>query len=228
MLYGDELSIYCAVGVKPVVDEIIEHFKKQTNTKITVSYGSSGKGFAQLEHGARYDIFISADIYYPKMMIEKGLSSNNYIIYGRGKLALIYSDQFLKNKKPDFNLLKEANKVAIANPKVAPYGKSALQVLMKYGFSDIVNSRLVYGENLSNVLSYLEKGFVDAAFLSYSIVIQNEQLKSRSIIISENDHEPLEHALIITKYGETNQSAKEFVNFFTSKQGKEIIKKYGL
>ena len=151
--FAEPLRIAVASNFTSPIQKLAPLFEQETGVKVALSFGSSGKFFAQIQHGAPFDVFLSADQAKPNKLIKKGLAlKENQIIYAKGVLALWSATS--KSIKPIEKALSSARKIAIANPKLAPYGKAAEETLKSLTLWSSVQSKLVQGENIGQTYQF--------------------------------------------------------------------------
>jgi molybdate transport system substrate-binding protein len=227
---ADELRVAVASNFLLPVKELSREFKKSTGNKVVVISASTGKLYAQIKQGAPFDVLLAADSLRPELLEKEGIGvSGSRFTYAVGRLALWSADTtlFLKN---DLQVLNQNNfrYVAIANPKTAPYGKAAEQVLRKKGFWDQLQTRLVRGENISQTFQFLVTGNADIGFIALSQLRRNQgQLKGYSWTVPAEWHDPIRQQALLLKRAKTNKAAKDFLNFLKSKRVQKIIESYG-
>lgn len=227
---AEELRVAVASNFLLPVKELSREFEKSTANKVVVISASTGKLYAQIKQGAPYDVLLAADSLRPKLLEKEGIGiSGSRFTYAVGRLALWSADTtlFLKN---DLQVLNQKNfrYLAIANPKTAPYGKAAEQVLRKKGYWDQMQTRLVRGENISQTFQFLVTGNADIGFIALSQLRSNQRLlKGYSWIIPAEWHDPIRQQAILLKRAKTNKVAKEFLNFIKNKRVQKIIEGYG-
>jgi molybdate transport system substrate-binding protein len=225
--YGETLRIAAAANVQYALQELISSFKKKfPELNITTSISSSGKLTAQIERGAPFDIFLSANMKYPEYLYKKGLTENKPVVYAGGVLVL-WSMKDIPLKEKGIFVLEHRfiKKIAVPNPKNAPYGEEAVKVLKFYGLYEKVKRKLVYGESVSQATQYIYKRLVDAGFCSKSVVL-SPKMKGKGvwIEIDRKAYEPIKQgAVVLSK----NVYAQKFLKFLLSKEGKNILERYG-
>lgn len=226
---AESITIAAAADLKYAMDEIVSEFKKQNPSEsISVSYGSSGKIFTQIQQGAPYDMFFSADMHYPKELFNTGLALEDakFLAYGR---LVLWSSSIDTKKLTLQDLGSDAVKrIAIANPKHAPYGKRAEEALRKVDVWDKIQSKFVFGENIAQTAQFALTGNADIGIIALSLAVNPEMSKRGNYsLIPENLHSPLEQGFVITKRAGANQLAKSFANFVVSKPSMDILQRYG-
>ena len=226
--FGETLTVSAAANVQYALDEIITEFnKKYPYIKVEKVVSSSGKLTTQIVRGAPYDIFLSADMKYPQFLYKKGLTAGKPKVYAYGLLVL-YS---MKNIK--FNDIKDLTKpyikrVAIPNPKIAPYGRASVEALKYYKIYKQVLPKVVYGESVGQATQYIVQKITDTGFTAKSVVLSPKlKGKGKWIEIDHKAYKPIKQGIVILKRAKDKKSVYKFYNFIFSKKGKEILKKYG-
>lgn len=227
---AQKLRIAVAANAQFVSKKLAEEFKKQTGVDADLIVNSSGKLTAQIEQGAPFDVFLSADMKYPQELADKALTLDQPRIYAYGQLVLWVLNKDLKLTKPADLLLPEYHKIAVANPTLAPYGEAAMQALTKSGLSDRLTKRLVFGESIAQVNQYLLTGATEAAFTAKSIVLDPEQQdKGKWIAVDEKLYKPIAQGVVILKSasGKNLEDAQKFYTFLFGPKARKILKAYG-
>ncbi|MBZ7994690.1 molybdate ABC transporter substrate-binding protein [Campylobacter canadensis] len=215
---AQELSVAAAANISYPLEDIKNAFLKHyPDVKIQVNTGSSGTFNSQIKNGAKFDIFLSANSDFAKDL--EGLTKNKASIYTQGLLML-----FAPNKKASLNDLKNAKCIAVANPKSAPYGAAAIEVLKKLNF-DYTKS-VIYASSIANTLSQTlsacEYGFIAAS--SKKQLLKMGYKDENMLIVDEKLYTPILQSMIVIS---DNKSAKDFYDFILSKEAKAIFKEYG-
>lgn len=228
-VYADTLTVAAAANVKFVIEDLKNEFKKETNIDIKTVISSSGKLTSQIKAGAPFDIFLSADISYPDLLYREGFTKVKPKIYSYGSIVL-WSSQDLKINNPvEFLLSDKVRRIAIANPKNAPYGKEAINALKYHKIFEKVKSKIVYGDSISQVNNYISLNVVDVGITSKSSVVRpNIKIKGIWKEMDKKSYNPIAQGVVILKYAKGNIIAsKRFYDFLFSKKGKEIFKSHG-
>lgn len=231
ILNAGTVTIAVAANVSYAIDELIAQFNKSNeDIKVQVTLGSSGKLTAQIKNGAPYQIFMAANMKYPEALYSDGLAITQPVIYAQGSLAM------LSSKKQDFakgiELIKDENidKIAIANPKTAPYGKAAVEAIKNAGLIDISTPKFVYAESISQTVTYAttaaDIGFIAKSSL-YSSKMKMYQEGVHWIDVDSKLYTPIDQGIVITKNGMNNYEAKAFYDFILSDEAKKIFNAYG-
>jgi molybdate transport system substrate-binding protein len=222
------VTVAAAANLRSTLEDINSAFEKKTGIKIQMSTAGSGKLTAQIQNGAPYEIFLSANKKYPDYLYEKGFALNKPEKICKGVLVLwttkdIDIEQNLKNLH-SLNI----ETVAIANPQNAPFGMAAIETLKSLNSYKYLESKIIYTENVSQISQYVINQNADIGFTSKSIVLST-QLKNKGkwIELSDTLHEPLSEYVILTKNAENNKNAKQYYHFLFSNEAQNILKKNG-
>jgi molybdate transport system substrate-binding protein len=229
---GDNILIAAASNLRFAMHEICHAFQEANPfIQTKVSYGSSGNFFAQISQGAPFDIFFSADATYPELLEEEGLTAKEtQRVYAEGKIVL----WFLKESKADpdkgFQAVtsSEVKKLAIANPRHAPYGRAAEESLRYYGLWEKVEGKLIYGENISQTAQFVHTGAADAGIVALSLAISPRMLhEGRYWVIPDESHGDIEQVYVVLKKGKRKEGVRKFLDFIQGEGGGEILSRYG-
>ncbi|MEM7485014.1 MAG: molybdate ABC transporter substrate-binding protein [Bacteroidota bacterium] len=225
---SEKITIAAAANMRYAIEELTYTFTKETGIQCDLVISSSGTLTAQIKEGAPYDVFISADTKYPNDIYTSGLAKNPPKIYAYGKLVLW---TMTKNIVPSISILNEdrIDHIAVANPKIAPYGKAAISVLNHYKLLDKIEGKLVYGESISQTNQFILSASAELGFTSLSVVLAPE-LKEKGTWIELESHlyEPIAQSVVQITHEKVNaNSSKKFYDFLFSKKAKEILKNFG-
>ena len=227
---AQKLKIAVAANAQFVANKLAEAFKKETGIDADLVVSSSGKLTTQIEQGAPFDVFLSADMKYPQDLYEKGFAAEKPREYAYGKLVIWTLKNEPLSKGPAALTAPQFTKIAIGNPSLAPYGKAAIQALTKLKLYDELKPKIVYGESIAQVNQYLLSGAADAAFTAKSIVLDpSQQTKGKWIEVDDRLYQPIAQGVVILKsaQGKNLTDAKRFYSFLFSKQAKRIFTAYG-
>ncbi len=225
------VSIALAANVADVMVELKKEFAlAHPDTKLNVTLGSSGKLTAQIKNGAPYQVFLSADMNFPQALYKEGIAVSKPVVYAQGALA------YLSKTPQDFTegmaLLKNdaISKIAVANPKTAPYGTAALEAMKKAGVYDEVKGKLVFAESISQTVVYAvtaaDIGFIAKSSL-YGPNMSQYKEGAHWADVDPSLYTPINQGIVLLKAGEQNKEAKALYDFILSAKGKEILKKFG-
>ena len=207
--HAETITIAAASDLKFAMDEIAKDFQRaHPQDKVEVVYGSSGKFNTQIQQGAPYDLFFSADIALPQALAKQGLAASDVKPYAFGRIVL-WSPTLNAGRMTLASLTDpKITHIAIANPQHAPYGKRAEEALRAAGVWDQVQSKLVFGENIAQTAQYVQTGNAQIGIIALALAV-NPELASKGgyWLIPEKLHQPLEQGYIITKRAEHNALA---------------------
>lgn len=224
-----KIMIAAAADLKFAMDDIVTTFKKSYPAdEVDVTYGSSGKFHTQIQQGAPYDLFFSADIGFPRELAKSGLAASDVKPYAVGRIVL-WSGSLDATKMSLASLTDpKITRIAIANPKHAPYGKRAEEALRAAGLWEKVEPKLVYGENIAHTAQFVQTGNAQVGILALSLAI-NPELASKGgyALIPDSLHAPLEQGFVITRRAEGNTLAKRFADYMAGKAARAVMVKYG-
>ena len=226
------LTIAAAADLQFALVEVKRAFvKTHPGIEVSITYGSSGNFYAQLLNKAPFDLFLSADITYPKKLVDAGLADGSTeFLYSRGRLVL-----WVPKASPiPVELLgmkallhPAAKKVAIANPRHAPYGRAAEAALAKLGLLESVQPRLVFGENIAQTAQFVQTGAADIGILALSLTKAPAMASGRMWEVPQEAHPPLDQGGVILNQARDRAAALAFRDFLCSPAGKSILHRYG-
>ncbi len=224
------IRVAVASNVSYAITELKNSFQLQyPNTEVQIILGSSGKLTHQIINGAPFDVFLSADMLYPETLYKESLALLKPRVYAKGALVLLSTEE--QDFSLGMSLLKEKHikKIAIAS-KNAPYGMAAFEVLHNTKLSKIVKHKLVYGESVSQTLSYILRaadiGFVAKSTL-YTAQLSKFKDSKHSIEVSQELYKPITQGIVILKHASKNSEALAFYEFMLSPRAQKILQKYG-
>jgi molybdate transport system substrate-binding protein len=222
-----ELLVAAAPALQQVFDEIGPLFEKETEAKVTFSYASSGALAEQIKAGLPADLYVSADIDHVDGLREKGLLiDDTQQVYAIGRLTLASSTKAGVTVSDLEGLLRpEVEKVAIADPEVAPYGRAAEEALRSIGLWDQLKPKLVYAANVTAATEYVRSGNTEAGLLPLSLVIHEPAVTY--VTVDESLHQPIEQALAVVRDTKNEELARRFVAFVRGPEGRTVLEKYG-
>jgi molybdate transport system substrate-binding protein len=230
-VYAGEINIAVAANVSYAIDELKAAFAKtHPDTQVQVTLGSSGKLTAQIENGAPYGLFMAANMKFPEALYAHKIAVTKPVVYAQGALA------YLSAKPTDFSkgiaLLteKSVNKIAVANPKTAPYGTAAVEAMKKGGVYDSVKSKLVYAESISQTVTYALTA-ADVGFIAKSSLYSPKMAQYKKNVnwasVDTKLYTPIKQGIVLLKYGAKSAEYKAFYDFILGNEAKAIFKKFG-
>ena len=225
------VSVALAANVADAMVELKKEFAHiSPEIEVKVTLGSSGKLTAQIKNGAPYALFLSADMNFPEALYKEGIAITKPVVYAQGALA------YLSKTPQDFTqgmalLKKDAmGKIAVANPKTAPYGTAALEAMKHAGVYDAVKGKLVFAESISQTVVYTVTA-ADIGFIAKSSLFGPNMTQYKEgthwVEVDTTLYAPINQGIVLLKAGEQNKEAKAFYDFVLSAKGKEILKKFG-
>ena len=225
----EKLTIAAAADLKFALDEIVVLFKgAHPAARIETIYGSSGKFQTQIRLGAPFDLYFSADIAYPRALAAEGFAASEVRPYAVGRIVLWSPSRNVGEMTLADLSDPSIKKIAIANPKHAPYGKRAEEALTAAGVWDKIESKLVFGENVAQAAQFVQTGNAQIGIIALSLALSPELAQQgRYVLISDKLHGPLEQGFIITKRAADNLLAQEFARFMTSNEARIIMSRFG-
>jgi len=228
---AQEIRVAAAADLKFALEELGAQFEKQAGIRINVSYGSSGNFFAQIQNGAPFDVLLSADIEYPRKLEAAGLAEPGTLYeYAVGRIVIwMPADARADLTKLGWKALLEpgVERIAIANPEHAPYGRAAVAALHNAGVYDQIRRRLVYGENIAQAAQFVVSGSAQAGILALSLASSPRMRDGKRWEIPANMHPPIEQGAIILKNAKDKEGAHAFLAFVKSDAARKILESYG-
>ncbi|MDD4930218.1 MAG: molybdate ABC transporter substrate-binding protein [Gallionella sp.] len=222
-----EVRVAVAANFTAPVQQIATLFSKESGHTVKLSFGSSGKFYSQIQNGAPFDVFLAADEKYPKLLEKEGLAvSGTERVYAVGKLVLWSAKPGLV----DANILRKGsyNKLAYADPKLAPYGLAAKETLEAMGLWDKVQSRLVTGESITQAYQFAATGNAELAFVALSQVTKEGKINEGSWwLVPTNLYRPIRQGAVLLSAAKDPVAARAFLAFLKGEKSSAIIRSYG-
>jgi molybdate transport system substrate-binding protein len=225
------ITIAAAADLTFAFKEAVPQFEKESGDTVKLSFGSSGNFFAQIQNGAPYDLFFSADIGYPKKLDAAGLAEPGTIYeYAVGKIALWVLNQSPLDLTKGLPVLTDARirKIAIADPAHAPYGVAAVAALKNDQLYDTVKPKLVEGENIAQTAQFVQSGAADIGILALSLALAPTlQKQGRYELIPDNLYPPIAQAGVVLKSSQEKKAAEAFIAFLEKPETLQLMRRYG-
>ncbi len=230
-IYAQTIKIAVSANVSYAIEELKKEFNSlYPDTKVDIILGGTGKLFAQIQHNAPYDILLAANMLYPQKLYNKGYAITRPQVYAQGSLA------YLSSKKQDFSkgialvLNDEIKRIAIANPKLAPYGIATVEALKNAKLYEQIKSKFVYGDSISQTVTYATKA-TDLGFIAKSALFSPKMAHFKEGVdwssIDPKLYTPIDQGVVLLKHGEKSLDASAFYAFIFSKKAENIFKKFG-
>ena len=230
--YPQDITVAAAADLNYALKDLASRFERKTGDKVTLSYGSSGNLYSQIRGGAPYDLFFSADIAYPQKLASAGLvESSSLRTYAIGDLVLWVSNgSSLDPQKLKMHLLLEPSvqRIAIANPQHAPYGRAAMAALRHFGLQDKVAGKLVFGENIGQAAQFAQSGNAQAGLIALSLAVSPAMKDSgRYWELPADSYPELQQGVAVLSTSKHQPAAKAFLDYVTSAEGTAVLEQYG-
>lgn len=226
---GEEgkLKIATAANMQYAMDSLLKDFTEESGIYCELIISSSGKLCNQILNGAPYDVFVSADTYYPDKLIEAGKAKGIQEVYAYGKLVL-WSMQPEQDVHTSVLLSSSVTHIAMANPEIAPYGRAAKEVIENLRIKEKIGSKLVYGESIASVNQLIYSGAAELGFTAKSVVL-SPQVRGKGIYVDIDTelYQPLAQGLVVLNNSNIPDKAEKFRNFMLSKNAAKILARYG-
>jgi molybdate transport system substrate-binding protein len=223
--FADEVNVAVAANFTDAAKEIGQAFKAKTGNDAVFSFGSSGALYTQISQGAPFQVFLSADAARPKKAVDEGFGvTGSNFTYAVGKLVLW-------SKKPGVatgeDALKNAaiNKVAICDPKAAPYGQAAVETMQSLKLYDTLQPKLVQGANITQAFQFVDTGNAEIGFVALSQVVGKTE--GSQWMVPQDLYKPIKQDAVLLNKGADSKAAKDFIDFLKGPEAAAIIKKYG-
>lgn len=232
-LAAEPIKVAAAADLNYVLSELAVHFEATTGTKVLLSFGASGNLYSQLQNGAPFDLFFSADEDYPKKLAAAGvMDSETLQTYAIGHLVLwVPNSSALDPGKLQMNLLVEpsVSKISIANPQHAPYGRAAMAAIEHYGLKDKVAGKLVFGENVSQAAQFVQSGNAQAGLIALSLAKSPAMTSSGKYWeIPAESYPEMRQVAGVVSASKQKKAAQAFLDYVLSSEGAATLRKFGL
>lgn len=227
--WADQVQVAVAANFTAPIQALAKDFKKDTGHTLVASYGSTGQFYAQINNGAPFDVFLAADDSTPaKLEQEKAIVPGSRFTYAIGTLALWSPKAGYVDDKGEVLRKNDFKHLSIANPKAAPYGLAATQVLEQLKLTDATRAKLVEGQNITQAYQFVSTGNAELGFVALSQIYKDGKVSEGSAwIVPANLHEPIRQDAVILSKGQDNPAAKALVDYLKTPKAAAVIKSYG-
>lgn len=229
--FAEELTIAAASDLNFAMKDLVVEYEKISGHHVKLSLGSSGNFYAQIQNGAPFDLYFSADIAYPRKLEEAGLAVPESLYpYAVGRIVLWAGTASRLDVSKGLDVLRDSGikKIAIANPKHAPYGRAAVAAMQSSHVYDSVKDKLILGENVSQAAQFIESGACDIGIIALSLALSPAMNgKGAYWEIPAEAYPLLEQGAVILKQSRNQEAARRFLEFLKGSQGQEIMRRYG-
>ena len=227
--FAGEVNAAVAANFTAPMQQIAELFQKDTGNTVKLSFGSSGKFYSQIKQGAPFDVFLAADEKNPVLLEQEGLAvKDSRLVYALGKLVLWSAQPGLIDAKGAVLGKGNFNKLAYADPKLAPYGLAAKETLDAMSLWSLVESKLVTGESITQTYQFAATGNAELAFVALSQITKDDKVSSGSWwLVPSNLYSPIKQSAVQLSGAKDPAAAKAFLTFLKGKKAAEIIRSFG-
>ena len=218
-----EVKIAVAANFTAAMKQIAKGFEQTTGHKTRISYGSTGKLYAQILHRAPFEVFLSADSERPQLLVKKRLADQQFT-YAIGKLALWSSDPIRDVSKAGLKR-GDFKRIALANPKTAPYGAASVKVMEQLGVAKALRPKWVRGDNIAQTHQFIATGNAEVGFVALAQIVLNNQ--GKHWVIPQDLYEPIHQDAVLLTKGKSNPAASAFLAYLKSDEARKVIGSYG-
>ncbi|MEB0040779.1 MULTISPECIES: molybdate ABC transporter substrate-binding protein [unclassified Pseudomonas] len=227
--FADDVQVAVAANFTAPIQAIAKDFEKDTGHKLIAAYGATGQFYTQIKNGAPFDVFLSADDTTPAKLEKEGDTvPGSRFTYAVGKLALWSAKDGYVDDKGAVLKANQYQHLSIADPKAAPYGLAATQVLAHLGLTDATKDKLVTGQNITQAYQFVSTGNAELGFVALSQIYKDGKVTSGSAwLVPANLHDPIKQDAVILAKGKDNAAAKALVEYLKGPKAAAVIKSYG-
>ncbi len=231
---AEDVFVAAAASMNHPLEEIIAVFERESGHTVRLTLGSSGNFYGQIANGAPFDVFLSADREYVEALDRRNLVEPGSVeIYAVGRLAVwVRADSSLEPETEGMATLDDpsVNRIAIANPRLAPYGRAAIEAMRRFGVHDRVADKLVHGDNVSQAAQFAMTGGADVGILALSLARADVMREGRYWLIPADAHAPIEQGMAILRRERSSarqDAAVTFRNMVRGPVGRSVLERYG-
>ncbi|ATV18037.1 molybdate ABC transporter substrate-binding protein [Pseudomonas syringae] len=226
---ADEVQVAVAANFTAPIQAIATDFEKDTGHKLVAAFGATGQFYTQIKNGAPFEVFLSADDTTPAKLEQEGDTvKGSRFTYAIGTLALWSAKEGYVDSKGEVLKANQYQHLSIANPKAAPYGLAATQVLSKLGLTDATKAKIVEGQSITQAYQFVSTGNAELGFVALSQIYKGGKLTSGSAwIVPDSLHDPIKQDAVILTKGKDNAAAKALVEYLKGPKAAAIIKSFG-
>jgi molybdate transport system substrate-binding protein len=228
---AQEITVAAAADLQFAMQDVAARFQKETGKTVKLIYGSSGNFFQQIQNGAPFDMFFSANLDYPKKLEAAGLTEpGSYYQYASGKIVIWVPKQSKLDLSSGMQALLDPSvkKIAVANPQHAPYGQAAVAAMQKENIYEKVKDKFVLGENISQTASFVVSGSADVGIVALSLALSpNMKDKGRYAEVPSGEYPPIQQACVIVRSSKNKETARQFLSFVKTSAIADVLRSYG-
>ena len=228
VLAGD-VSVAVASNFSAPMKQLIGQFEMRTGHKVSVAYGGTGQLYAQIRHGAPFDVFLSADQTTPERLMAEGMAvAGSQRTYAVGRLVLWSSGQNVVDSQGKVLRDGDFKHLAIANPKLAPYGRAAIETLQSLGLWQALEKKLVEGKNISQAYQFVVTGNATLGFVAMSQVFAHGRIaRGSGWVVPQRLYAPIRQDLVLLRGAKLNKAANDLIQFIRSPAAEDVIRRFG-
>jgi molybdate transport system substrate-binding protein len=228
---AQEITVAAAADLQFAMQDVAARFEKETGKTVKLIYGSSGNFFQQIQNGAPFDMFFSANLDYPQKLEAAGLTEQgSFYQYAKGKIVIWVRNESKLDLSSGMQALLDPSvkKIAVANPQHAPYGQAAVAALQNQKIYEKVKDKFVLGENISQTASFVVSGSADVGIVALSLALSpNMKGKGRYAELPAGEYPPIEQGCVILATSKNKEIARQFLSFFRTSAIADVLKTYG-
>ncbi len=228
---AQEITVAAAADLQFAMQDVAARFQKETRKTVKLIYGSSGNFFQQIQNGAPFDMFFSANLDYPKKLEDAGLTEpGSYYQYATGKIVVWVPKESKLDLSSGMQALLDPSvkKIAVANPQHAPYGQAAVAAMQKENVYEKVKDKFVLGENISQTASFVVSGSANVGIVALSLALSpNMKDRGRYTEVPTGEYPPIEQASVILGSSKNKETARQFLSFVKTAAVADVLRRYG-
>lgn len=225
--WAAEVIVAVAANFSAPMKEIAAAFERETGHEVSLSFGSTGGFYTQIVHGAPFQVFLAADDETPAALERDGYAvPGTRFTYAVGKLVL-WSPGPLVDTQGKILETGEFAHLAVANPKLAPYGKAAMQVLQKRGLAARLEPKIVRGQSITQTYQFVVSGAAELGFVALSQVYEDGKIKGSAWLVPQEDYDPIRQDAVLLVRGKDEPAAHELLSYLQREPARAIIRRYG-
>ena len=227
--YAREVTVAVAANFTAPMKVIAQDFEKETGHRAVLAFGATGQLYAQIKNGAPFQLLLAADDKIPAKLEREGLGlAGTRFTYATGKLVLWSKNASLVDNRGEILRSGNFNQIALANPKLAPYGAAAMEVVERMGLTAAITPKIVQGANISQVFQFVSSENATLGFVALSQVFEGGKIKEGSgWIVPSNMHKPIKQDVILLRSGKDNAAAQALMQYLRSNKAKAVIRSFG-
>jgi molybdate transport system substrate-binding protein len=228
---AQEITVAAAADLQFAMQDVAARFQKETGKTVKLTYGSSGNFFQQIQNGAPFDMFFSANLDYAKKLEAAGLTEpGSYYQYANGKIVIWVRNESKLDLSSGMQVLLDPSikKMAVANPEHAPYGQAAVAAMQNQKIYEKVKDKFVLGENISQTASFVVSGSADVGIVALSLALSpNMKDKGRYVEVPADEYPAIEQACVILGSSKNKEVARQFLSFIKTAAIADVLRSYG-